>query len=202
MVATRPIWLAATIKLTALESILAAHTQATRRAHRLLLIVVPFDNSETERFQKILTEKGFLFATRSKGEEPEVGVQVYLADTEEELGLWFRLAPVSFLSQSNISVDQDTPDPLEAAALGSVVLHGPEICAHQISYQRLARAGASRIVAHMGELAHALEAVLAPDRAAVMAHAGWQITSSGAEAMDAARQTIGKYLGTEPEVEK
>lgn len=202
MLATRPVWLAATIKFSALESILAAHSQATRRAHRLLLIVVPFDNSETELFQELLTKKGFLFATRSNGEEPETGTQVYLADTEEELGLWYRLAPVSFLSQSNIEIGPETPDPLEAAALGSVVLHGPDPCAHEISYQRLARAGASRVVTHMGELAHALEAVLAPDRAAVMAHAGWQITSSGAEAMDAARQTIGQYLGTQAEAEE
>jgi len=202
MLATRPVWLAATIRLSSLESILAAHIQATRRAHRLLLIVVPFDNSESEKFQEILTDKGFLFATRSLGEEPEVGIQVYLADTEEELGLWYRLAPVSFLSQSETEKSQEVPDPLEAAALGSVVLHGPEPCVHEISYQRLARAGASRVVTHMGELAHALEAVLAPDRAAVMAHAGWQITSSGAEAMDAARQIISRYLDTEPEVKE
>ncbi len=190
LLATRPVWLAANITFGGLESILTAHTQATRRTHRLLLIIVPTDPLETKKFQSVLNKRGFVFATRSQGEEPDSGVQVYLADTEDEMGLWYRLAPVCFIGNPNGGTAQNEPNPLAAAALGSVVLHGLEPGPHEVSYQRLVRAGASRPVTHPGELAHVLEAVLAPDRAAVMAHAAWQITSSGAEAMGAARQAM------------
>jgi 3-deoxy-D-manno-octulosonic-acid transferase len=200
--ATRPIWLAAQIDFTELESVLAAHGQAMRRSHRLLLIVTPADPDAGDAFAEVLRQKDFIFSQRSAGDEPEAETQVYLADTEDEMGLWYRLAPVTFIGQTLSGLAGTCPDPFDAAALGSVVLHGPAIDPHAVAYQRLARAGASRQITHLGELALSLEALLAPDRAAIMAHAAWQISSAGALAMEKAVEIICEALpppAAEPE---
>ncbi len=193
-VAARPVWLAAEINISELPSILAAHSQAQRRSHRLLLIIVPSDPEDGEEFTKILDEKAVAFTQRSIGGEPDTAAQIYLADTDEEMGLWYRLAPVTFMGNTFAAIKNFGPNPFHAAALGSVVLHGPNTGRHKVAYDRLGRAGASRTVAHMGEMAHTVEALLAPDRAAIMAHAAWQITSAGAEVMETTLTTLSGAL--------
>ncbi len=183
-VATRPVWLAAEIDLEELGSILAAHQQTLRRSHRLLLIIVPADVDTGPAIKAALNRADISFSQRSTGGEPDRNNQVYLADTEDEMGLWYRLAPVTFVGQTLAGNSSSGPNPMDAACLGSVVLHGPKLSPYQVAFQRLSRAGASRPVAHMGELALAVEGLLSPDRAALMANAAWQITSAGAEVME------------------
>lgn len=186
LVATRPIWLAAEIDISELQSILTAHSQALRRSHRLLLIIVPSRSGDGDEFARVLEDNNFAFSRRSTGGEPDADTPTYLADTDDEMGLWFRMAPVSFMGQTFSLEETIGPDPFDAAAFGSVVVHGPMTVGHKVAYDRLGRAGASKLVAHMGELAHAVETLLAPDRAAIMAHAAWQISSAGAEVMELA----------------
>ncbi len=195
LLATRPVWLAAEIDLEELGSILAAHLQAMRRSHRLLLIVVPAESDASDTFSDVMADTDIVFSRRSEGGEPAPSDQVYLADTDDEMGLWYRLSPISFLGHTLAGHSAHNPDPFDAAALGSVVLHGPKIAAHQLGYLRLARAGASRKISHLGELANAVETLLAPDRAAAMAHAAWQISSAGAEVMERTVQHLSKVVG-------
>ena len=181
---TRPVWLAAGIVAGELEAVLVAHKQAMRRSHRLLLIIVPADAADGDAFAGVLESWNMPYARRSTGAEPEAESQVYLADTDGELGLWYRLAPMTFVGQTLTYSAGAGPNPFDAAALGSVVVHGPALEPYQDAFHRLSRAGASRLVTHSGELAQAVEALLAPDKAAEMAHAAWQICSAGAEVMD------------------
>ncbi|MEE9387109.1 MAG: glycosyltransferase N-terminal domain-containing protein [Paracoccaceae bacterium] len=194
LMATRPVWFAAEIDLEELGSVLAAHQQTLRRSHRLLLIISPANMADADTFADALDQAGLPFARRSLDEEPTKSDPIYLADTQDELGLWFRLAPVTFIGQTLAGNSRSGPNPLDAAALGSVVLHGPKLSPHTVAFQRLMRAGASRPVAHMGELAHAVEGLLAPDRAAIMAHAGWQITTAGAEVMEQTSEILGQAM--------
>lgn len=196
---TRPVWLAAGINIGELEAVLAAHGQAMRRAHRLLLIIVPIDAAEGDLFTKTIRQQGHTCSQRSDGGEPEPEMQVYLADTEDEYGLWYRLAPVAFIGQTLANRQETGPNPFDAAALGSVVLHGPGLTPYQMSYDRLGRAGASQQVTHSGELALAVEALLAPDKAAEMAHAAWQISTSGAEALERAVEMLDDALNRRPD---
>ncbi len=199
LVATRPIWLAAEVDLVELGSVIAAHGQAMRRSHRLLLIIVPADGENIDAFARALEEQNMNFSRRDAGGEPDTQTQVFLADTTEEMGLWYRMAPVAYIGQTHSGRTGTGPDPFEAAALGSVVLHGPSLSPHQVAYNRLERAGASRVVTHLGELAHAIESVLSPDRAAMMAHAAWQISTAGAEAMEETLETLASVLDLQPE---
>jgi 3-deoxy-D-manno-octulosonic-acid transferase len=52
------------------------------------------------------------------------------------------------------------------------------------SYSRLAAAGAARIVNDADALTTAVSRLIAPDQAATMAHAGWDVISEGAALAD------------------
>ena len=100
------------------------------------------------------------------------------------MGLWYRIASVSFVG--GILVDVGGHNPFEPALLGSAILHGPHVRNFVDGYRRLARGrrrGAGR--AREAELAEALVATMAPDRAAEMAAAAWAACSEGAEVTDA-----------------
>ena len=167
---------------------IGAHRQAQRRSHRLLLILVPDDPDHGEGWVRRLVAQGLTVAQRSAGQEPGPDTQVYVADTEQEMGLWYRLAPISFLGQS---LDEAGGiNPYEAASLGSAILHGPHIDRHRRAYGRLASAGASRVAQDGNDLGDLVEALLSPDVAASMAHGAWKVCSSGAEVTDRVKDLI------------
>jgi 3-deoxy-D-manno-octulosonic-acid transferase len=98
-----------------------------------------------------------------------------------ELGLWYRIAPVTFAGSTLPGSGGGGRPPGEVTALGSALVHGPETQPHGPAYQRLARAGAARLVRDGAGLGQTIEALLAPDRAAAMAHAAWEVTTEGIE---------------------
>jgi 3-deoxy-D-manno-octulosonic-acid transferase len=178
----RPTWLAASVTEDELSAVIDAHRQALRRSQRLLLILVPAHEAAGPDWTARLIEEGFVVALRSLGEEPEADTQIYVADSEEEMGLWYRLAPISFLGSSLFRGDGISP--YEAAALGSAIVHGAHVGAHRDAYQRFTDAGAARLVRSAAGLGTAVEALLSPARAAEMAHRGWAVSSEGAGVTD------------------
>jgi 3-deoxy-D-manno-octulosonic-acid transferase len=178
----RPVWLAANLSDAEIEAVIEAHRQAIRRTHRLLLILLPEDPEAGPDLDRALRGEGFVTGLRSAGAEPEADTQVYIADTDGELGLWYRLAAVSFLGQSLEA--GGGINPFEAAALGSAIIHGPNLRNFRRAYGRLGSAGATRMVRNADELAEAVDALLSPDVAATMAHEAWKVCSAGAEVTD------------------
>jgi 3-deoxy-D-manno-octulosonic-acid transferase len=186
LTAARPIWLAAEVASEEFDAVLTAHAAAMRRAHRLLLIAVPAELRDTESLTDAVVERGLSYQMRSAGEEPGAETQVYIADTEDEMGLWYRLAPATFLGRTLFDGGRPGPHPFHAAGLGSVILHGPQTAHHRDAFRRLKLAGASREVADAQGLSAGLENLLSPDKAAEMAHAAWQVCSAGSEVADIA----------------
>ncbi|WP_259992692.1 3-deoxy-D-manno-octulosonic acid transferase [Leisingera sp. M658] len=178
---SRPVWLAAHTKLSELPLILDAHRAALRLLHRLLLVVALEDGADLAAARRQLQNSGLYFADWEDGGEPEDLTQVLLAGSED-LGLWYRLSPAALIASSLDPMAQGQ-SPLDAAALGSALLHGPGIHAHRDLYERLAAAGAAQPVLTQSELTDAVIALSAPDKAAEMALAGWQsVTESAATA--------------------
>lgn len=195
--AGRPTWLAMEITTAETPIVLAAQAEAARKAHRLLLILVPDDPARGPALAAELRAEDWRVALRSDNEDPSDDTQVYIADLEGERGLWFRLAPISFLGQSH---GRGTPpDPFEPAALGSAILHGPYTGAQSHRFGQLTRASASRSVEDARSLGAALIELLSPEQAAAMAHAAWDVTSRGAEATD---QVVRWMLDTLDEAEE
>lgn len=181
---TRPVWLAASVPQSEEAAVIAAHRSALRMAHRLLLILVPEDAARAETLARSLEEQeGWLVACRASEEEPEAETAVYLPDGALEYGLWYRLAPVTFVGGSLAGTGAQR-NPMEAAALGSAIIYGPRPGAFGTAFGRLGAARAARAVGSAGDLAEALGDLLAPDRAARLAQAAWAVASDGAETTD------------------
>lgn len=186
--AARPVWLANQITAEECAAVVDAHTRAQRRAHRLLLILVPNNPTEGSALTDRLIADGHKVALRSRGEEPEPDTQIYVADTEGEMGLWYRLAPITFLGRS--LSEGGGVNPYEPAALGSAIMHGPNVRNYRQAFARLGAVGATRRVNNTDELAQGVERLLSPDTAATMAHEAWKVCSSGAEVTDRVRDLI------------
>lgn len=177
--AARPCWLAVHLVQGEEDMVLRAHATALRSARRLLLVLAPQKPGRGPALESGLTAAGWTVALRSAGDEPGPETQILIADRPEELGLWYRIAPVSLLGSSLVAAGGQDPTP--AAALGSAILHGPHVGDHAAAYTRLARAGGARLVTDADSLAAALEHVIRPEEAARMAHAAWDVGSAGAE---------------------
>lgn len=183
LMAGRPVWLAAMVQPDELTLITAAHRAALGMAHRLLLVLVPDDDRLGGSFASALDDEGWRVAHWSRGELPSETTQVVLADRRAARALWYRLAPVTLMGSSLVP-GSEGHDPSEPAALGSAILYGPNVSRHMAIYSRLAAAGAARIVRDVPTLQASVIRTIAPDAAASMANAAWDVMSAGADVTD------------------
>ncbi|MGZ9809220.1 3-deoxy-D-manno-octulosonic acid transferase [Pseudoroseicyclus sp. H15] len=193
----RPAWLAAEAPLGELQALVQAQRRATRATHRLLLAIVPADPGDAPAFARAFRAEGLSVADRAAGEEPGETTEVCLADGVSDLGLWYRMAALTYLGGTMSR--GGGRHPFEPAAMGSAVLHGIRTEPHDSAYRRLARAGASRVVTSGEDLGAMVETLLMPDKAAMMAHAAWSVTSQGAEALDRLAERLMAVLPAEGE---
>lgn len=183
MIGRRPVWLAAYITREELPMILWAHRSAQRLAHRLMLVVVPDAMQDDESVRSFIEKEGLSLAEWANGQDPDENTQVVLAERGREMGMWYRVAPVTFIGGS-LTNGHHGNDPFEAAALGSAIVYGPNVRNHLSTYSRLAAAGAARIVKDAEGLAVAVNHLIAPDQSAAMALAGWEVASESAFLID------------------
>ncbi|RKT32512.1 3-deoxy-D-manno-octulosonic-acid transferase [Roseovarius halotolerans] len=179
----RPVWLAAMLQLPELDAVLEAHQAVSRLAHRALLVVVPDEPDDGPAFRDRLEQDGRRHVVWSQGAMPEETTQVLLADTYGEMGLWYRLAPITFMG-SSLQSGQWGRDPNEPAAHGSAILYGPYVRRYLSSYTRFAEAGAARIVRDAETLGTAVKRLIPADQSAAMAHAAWDVASQSAGVTD------------------
>jgi 3-deoxy-D-manno-octulosonic-acid transferase len=192
----RAIWFANGVHEEELRTVLAAHRQALRLSHRLLLILRPGGTlTAGAAFQEARTQD-FRVLNWDDGNYPDDTTQILITEDARDTGLFYRVAPVSFLGGSLVA-GRGGVDPLEAAALGSAVLYGPRVGRHLQSYSRLASAGAARIINDSAALGMAVSRLVAPDQAALMAHAGWDVVSEGAALTDRITDLVQDTLDTQ-----
>jgi 3-deoxy-D-manno-octulosonic-acid transferase len=190
--AGRPVWLAASTHPGEEEVALEAHAAARRSLPMLALILVPRHPARGDEVAQLARDRGLTVAQRSRGEPATAETDVYLADTLGEMGLWYRVAAVSFVGGSLVEIGGHNP--FEPALLGSAILHGPHVRNFAEGYARLGEAGAAVQVLDAAGLAAALGAAMAPDRAATMAAAAWDVMSDGAMVTDRVLDVLGGYL--------
>ncbi len=192
--ATRPVWLAAAVPEAEETAVIAAHRAAQNLAHRLLMIIVPQDPARVAPLVARLTDQeGWIVASRALDQEPESEVEVFVADSLAELGLWYRLAPITFLGGS-LAGTGCIRNPMEPAALGSAILYGPRLGAFANIFGRLGSARAARAVGSANDLGEALSDLLSPDRAARLAQSAWAVASDGAEVTERVLQILRDLL--------
>lgn len=194
----RPVWLANTVQQEELQDVLTAHRSALRLSHRLLLILHPAHGALLDSFSEEVTAQGLRQIIWGGTQDADDSTQVLIAPDHGDIGLFYRVAPVTFMG-SSLAPGFSGRNPFEAAALGSAVLYGPNVRRFMPFYSRLAKAGAARIVKDADSLAAAVTQLIAPDRAAAMAHAGWDVTSQGADLTDRVIDLVNKVLDGELE---
>ncbi len=192
----RAIWFANGVQAEELQTVLAAHRQALRLSHRLLLVLRPAGNLTAQDALGEARKQEFRVLSWDDGNYPDETTQVLISDDARDAGLFYRVAPVSFLGGSLVAGRQGV-DPLEAAALGSAVLYGPRVGKHLQSYSRLATAGAARIINDSSALGMAVSRLVTPDQAAIMAHAGWDVVTEGAALTDRITDLVQDTLDTQ-----
>ena len=197
-IATRPVWLAAAVPECEEQAVIAAHREVLRMSHRLLLILVPENPDRAPALARQLEQdEGWIVAQRSADEEPAPEAEVYVIDGQAEMGLWYRLAPISFMGGS-LAGEGCLRNPLEPASLGSSVIFGPRPGRWRVTCGRLGAARAARSVASSRDLAEALAELMAPDRAARLAQAAWAVASDGAEVTERVLESLRHILDEVP----
>lgn len=177
----RHAWLAASVPPAEEQAVLAAHHAALAQSHRALLFMAPRDPDRIDPLADEIEASGLVVARRSMDEDPTVEVQVMLTDGPTEMGLWYRLAPVTYLGGTLSGDDAAARHPFEPAALGSAIVHGPHTERHATEWQQLGGAGAARQVNSAEDLAAAIAELSQPDLIATLASNAWTVSTGGAD---------------------
>lgn len=186
----RPCWFAWSLPPEEEEPALLAHVQALRRSHRLLLIITPRDMARGDALVERTRDVGFACARRALDQDITETTQVYVADTEDEPGLFLRLSAICFLGGS-LTREAGTPKPILAASLGSALVFGPHAAPEDREIlERLRQARAARRIAAPAELGDATAALLAPDVGAEAALRAWGVATEGADVTHALARRI------------
>lgn len=136
--AGRPVWLAASTHEGEEKGLLQAQHHLSAHA-KALLILAPRHPERGDALAAMARAEGLSLARRSEGSLPGADCQVFLADTLGEMGLWYRLAPITFVGGSLVPRGGHTP--FEPIACGSAVLHGRHVDNFATAYRALDTGG-------------------------------------------------------------
>ena len=190
--AGRKVWLAASTHDGEEALLTDVHREVRKTAQGLLLILAPRHTDRGAALAQKLRADGWNVAVRSEGAVPDRNTEIYLADTLGEMGLWYRLASVSFIGGS--LVDVGGHNPFEPALLGSAILFGPHVGNFDASYRRFVEAGAAIQVHDTTELTRVLGETLRADKAAALAMNAWTVSSESADILRQIQDTIARHL--------
>ncbi|KQP33774.1 3-deoxy-D-manno-octulosonic acid transferase [Methylobacterium sp. Leaf104] len=158
LIGDRPVWVAASTHPG--EDAVAARAHASLRARwpRLLTIVVPRHPHRGGDVAACAGAEGLTSARRSQGGRPHGGIDLYVADTLGELGLFYRLSRIVYLGGS--LVPHGGQNPIEPTRLRAAVLHGPHVHNFTQVYGALDGAGGALAVADADALSATLDGLL------------------------------------------
>ena len=171
MVAGRPVWVAASTHPGEDAAVARAHAALKSRFPNLLTVLAPRHPRRGAEASACAEAAGLKSVRRSDGGRPHPSVDLYVADTIGEMGLFYRLSPLVFLGGS--LVPRGGQNPIEPVRLDSAILHGPHTGNFTQVYEALDRGGGAANVADGDELTDLVGQLLADrPRLAQMARAG------------------------------
>lgn len=131
-----------------------------------LLIIVPRHPQRGGEVADLAVKAGYRVAQRTQSSPITPQINVYVADTIGEIGLWYRLAGIAFLGGSLIP--HGGQNPIEAIKLGAPVLHGPHVGNFADIYGDLDQRGGACAVSSAKDLADNAR-ILTTDRQTALA---------------------------------
>ena len=189
----RPVWLAASTHAGEEEAVAAAHAAVARAYPGLLTIIAPRHPARGPAIAAMLRARGLRPARRAAGEPIAADNDIYLADTLGELGVFFRLVDIVFIGGSLVA--KGGHNPFEAARLGGVVLHGPDMTNCAAMAQALDAAGAALPVSDAESLAAAVSRLLGdPAECAARGKVAARVAAAGEDVLAAVLAHLAPFL--------
>jgi 3-deoxy-D-manno-octulosonic-acid transferase len=154
----RPLFLAASTHPGEEELLLDVALKLRER--NALTVLVPRHPARGPEIETMARQRRFETRRRSTGALPGPTMEIYVADTLGELGLFYRAAKFAFLGGS--LVEHGGQNPLEPARLGTAVITGPHTHNFEETFRALLDAQAEGLVRTTEDL-HALVVRLIDD---------------------------------------
>lgn len=174
LVAGRPLWLAASTHPGEEEQILDVHARLRASLPGLLTIIVPRHPARGMEIERMAQDRGFGAGRRAAGLDPDSAIEVYVADTLGETGLFFRLASVVFMGAT--LVPNGGHNPIEPAKLGAAIVHGPHVANASDVFAALDESGGAVAIENEEGLARVVYYWLSDPKAARQAARAASIT--------------------------
>jgi 3-deoxy-D-manno-octulosonic-acid transferase len=150
VIGTRPVIAATSTHPGEESAVVDVHRRLKHTFPGLLTILAPRHPDRGAEIAEIARAAGLTFGLRSRGDLPQRSTEIYIADTLDELGVIYRIAPIVFIGGS--LVEHGGQNPIEAAKLGAAILHGPHIWNFAEIYSALDAAGGAEMVTDTGKL--------------------------------------------------
>ncbi|PPR19025.1 MAG: 3-deoxy-D-manno-octulosonic acid transferase, partial [Alphaproteobacteria bacterium MarineAlpha10_Bin3] len=131
-----------------------AHVRLRARFGDLLTIIVPRHPARGPAIARDLAARNLIVSRRAESGHIDAGVEIHIADTLGELGLFYRLAGIVFVGGSLRA--HGGHNPLEPAQLGCALLHGPDMANFAAIARQLAQIGAATQIRDAQTLAQAV----------------------------------------------
>jgi 3-deoxy-D-manno-octulosonic-acid transferase len=160
-IGNRPLWVYASTHAGEEELAAKVHSDICTFIPELLTIIIPRHPERRADILKSLEPFGLNITPRSQHKIlPNTKTDIYVVDTLGELGLFYRLSPLSVIGRSFSTDGGGGHNPLEAAQLKSAILHGPHVQNLSDIYTPMMEAGATLCLKSPEDLAPAIRAFL------------------------------------------
>ncbi|MCF1504527.1 3-deoxy-D-manno-octulosonic acid transferase [Afifella sp. H1R] len=195
----RPVFLGASLHPGEDEQVLAAAEKLRAVRPDLLTILAPRHPERAPALADLCRNAGLTPALRSAGDMPDMTKPVFIADTIGEMGLWYRLADVTFLGGTLIP--HGGQNPIEPAKLAVPILHGPHTANFAEIFAALRTADAVGEVSGADDLAAQAEALFAnPEHRRQRVDAATHCIESLTGALERSLDALRPYLPVKPAV--
>ncbi|MCK4940079.1 MAG: 3-deoxy-D-manno-octulosonic acid transferase [Rhodospirillaceae bacterium] len=164
----RQLWLAISTHPGEEAIVGKTHLELERSHKELLSIIAPRHPERGPEIANQLKNMGLKVSLRSRAQAIEPDTQIYIADTMGELGIFYRLAKISFVGKSLLG--NGGQNPLEAAWLENAIILGPNMENFEDISSALIKSGGAIQIKNGDELAGTVSGLLdSPDETKKMA---------------------------------
>jgi 3-deoxy-D-manno-octulosonic-acid transferase len=131
----RFVWFASCTHPGEEEQLMEAHKLLLKTHPTALMFLAPRHINRIEDVRKSLEKMNLTFSSRSSSSLPNASKSVYIIDSMGELGLFYRMSPITFIGGT--WVPKGGHNPVEATQAGSFVVHGMHTSSNQALYEIL-----------------------------------------------------------------
>lgn len=193
----RPRWLAASTHDGDEALVARVHLQLRDKIPGLLSVIVPRHPHRGEAVAAELSAMGLSVAQRLLGQCIDPRTDIYIADTINEMGLFYRLCTVTFMGKTmpQYSGVGGGQNPIEPAQLGCALIVGPDMSNFAAVCDTLLKVGAAVQVSDEDELtAHVERLLLDGPTCDKMAKSAATVSQTEAGVIDRVMMALNKYF--------